>query len=489
MTTQSSPNALGVFDERVDVGVHPRPGRSEYSSQSGDYRVTGGGANIWGESDAFHFAFKRISGDVVLEADVEFVGAGVEPHRKAVLMIRQDLTPGSAYVDVAVHGDGLTSMQFRPRAGAPTEELRSAVEAPVRVRLTRRGNAFTIAAGPDLAQTGPKTITLSDPVYVGLGVTSHNADLLETVVFSRLLLEQPKPEVATSYRSHIAIYDLASRSHRVVFQGDGVIEAPNWSRDGRFLLVNTRGDLFRLQVGSDKPSLQPLPLGQGGYVCNNDHDLSFDGKLLAFSASSPSSKKSQVFVSDADGSNVRLLTPAAPSYFHGWSPDSRYLAFVAERGDGRYELYRVPAQGGAEERLTFAGGYDDGPEYSPDGRWIYFNSNRGGRWNIWRMPPDGAGPKDSKAEQVTSDAPEDWFPHISPDGRWIVFLSFPPGTEGHNGKMPGMQLRLMPAPAKAATAQSIEVLSEFYGGQGTINVNSWSPDSKQFAFVIYEPVA
>jgi TolB protein len=289
-----------------------------------------------------------------------------------------------------------------------------------------------------------------------------------------------------SYLSHIAVYDLPTRSSRVIYRGEGVIEAPNWSRDGKFLLVNTRGDLFRLPL--DGSALEKLELGTGGYVCNNDHDLSADGRLLAFSASTPSSPKSQVFVSDSNGGGVRLITEAAPSYFHGWSPDSRYLAFVAERGDGRYELYRVPATGGAEERLTFLGGYDDGPEYTPNGEWIYFNSNRGGRWNIWRIPPNGAGPNDERAEQVTSDEPEDWFPHISPDGQSIVFLSFPPGTEGHNDKMPGMQLRLIQAPGKRAEAGKIEVLSELYGGQGTINVNSWSPDSKQFAYVIYEPV-
>jgi Tol biopolymer transport system component len=187
----------------------------------------------------------------------------------------------------------------------------------------------------------------------------------------------------------------------------------------------------------------------------------------------------------ADGSGVALVTPAAPSYFHGWSPDGRWLAFVAERGDGNYELYRVPARGGDEERLTSAGGYDDGPEYPPDGEHIYFNSNRSGRWEIWRMPASGAGPGDGLAEQVTRDAPEDWFPHVSPDGRQMVFLSFPPGTEGHNDRMPGMLLRRL---ALAEAGAAPEVLLEFFGGQGSINVNSWSPDSKRFAFVIYQPV-
>lgn len=486
MTTSRTP--LSVFDSSDDIGIHPKPGSVEPSG--GAYLVTGGGANIWGREDAFHFAWKRWVGDVNLEADIEFLGGGVEPHRKAVLMIRQDLSPGSVYADATVHGDGLTGLQFRTQPGGETRELRASTKGPRRLRIERRGSRISIFTGTPcipLTSTGPELVEMSGPVYVGIGVSSHNASVLETAAFSNVLLERPKVFTGPNYRSHIVVYDLAARSSRVIYTGPGIIEAPNWSRDGKFLLVNTKGDLFRLPLGVQRPELERLALGAGGYGCNNDHDLSADGRLLAFSASSPSSTKSQVFVANADGSNVRLVTPAAPSYFHGWSPDSRYLAFVAERGNGRYELYRVPAAGGAEERLTTAGGYDDGPEYSPDGRWLYFNSNRSGRWNIWRMPPDGAGPNDVRAEQVTRDEPEDWFPHISPDGQWMVFLSFPPGTEGHNDRMPGMQLRLARTPGVKPEAEQIELLGEFSGGQGTINVNSWSPDSKHFAYVMYEP--
>jgi TolB protein len=486
-------NATGIFEGNTDVGDNPRSGGVEHAAGSDEYRVTGGGANIWGTADAFHFVYKRLSGDLDISADIDFVGAGVEPHRKVVLMVRQDLSAGSAYADVCVHADGLTSLQFRRTAGGKTEETRSSVRAPNRIRLERRGSSFRIQAGEVghvATSTGPAIVELEDPVYVGIGVTSHNADLLETAVFSNVRV-QPVKRGEPLYDSQIAIMDLATRKIDIVYTAPGVIEAPNWSRDGRYLLVNTEGDLYRLPLNTGgRRWLEKVPLGQGGYRCNNDHDLSFDNKRLAFSAASPASPKSQVFVSDADGKNVRLVTPAAPSYFHGWSPDGNWLAFVAERGDGRYELYRVPAEGGREERLTFSGGYDDGPEYSPDGQWIYFNSNRGGRWNIWRMPPDGAGgPGDPKAQRLTSDEPEDWFPHLSPDGKWIVFLSFPPGTEGHNDKMEGMELRLMPAPGRDVGTPKVEVLSRFYGGQGTINVNSWSPDSTKFAYVIYEPRA
>jgi Tol biopolymer transport system component len=291
--------------------------------------------------------------------------------------------------------------------------------------------------------------------------------------------------VQPRYRSKITVYDFASRSTKTVYEADQHIEAPNWSRDGRFLLVNSGGNLYRLPL-EGTPKLEKIELG-GAYRCNNDHDFSPDGKLIAFSASSPESRQSQVYVANADGSGVRLLTPAAPSYFHGWSPDGKWLAFVGRR-EGKFELFRVPVSGGAEERLTSAGAYDDGPEYSPDGRWIYFNSDRSGGWDIWRMPASGAGPKDVKAERVTHDEWEDWFPHVSPDRRRTVFLSFPPGTKGHNEIMDGVVLRRMPTPGRRAEPEHIEILTKFYGGQGTINVNSWSPDSKRFAYVVYEPI-
>lgn len=480
---------LGKFAAHQDVGDTGRPGTVEHVE--GAYRVTGGGANMWGKEDAFHFVYRRWSGDLTLQADIDFVGAGVEPHRKAVLIVRQDLSAGSPYADACIHGDGLTGLQYRLSSGGETHQHRANVSGARRLSIERRGHRFSILAGvpgQTLVPCEPQTVELSGPVYVGLGVCSHNAGLLETAVFSNVSLTRPRHVNATHHRSHIAIYDLQSRTSRIVFSGDGVIEAPNWSRDGKYLLVNTRGDLFRLPLGEARPQLEPLPLSPGKFNCNNDHDLSPDGKWIAFSASSPEVGKSQVWIARADGTGVRLITPKFPSYFHGWSPDARHLAFVAERGDGRYELYRVPAEGGPEERLTTLGGYDDGPEYSPDGRWIYFNSNRGGRWNLWRIPPDGAGPGDARAEQVTSDEPEDWFPHISPDGQWMVWISFPHGTEGHNDRLHGMQLRLARTPGAKPEAQNIELLSEFFGGQGTLNVNSWSPDSKQFGYVIYEPV-
>ena len=464
------------------VGETPLPGSVSFDAAAGEYRVTGGGANIWAASDAFHFAYTRLSGDFTLTAEVRFLGEGGNAHRKAVLMVRQNLAAGSAYADVALHGDGLASLQYRLSEGGQTAEQRSAVNGPARVRLQRRGSQITAlvaAAGGDWTAAGPVAVTLNDPVYAGLGVSSHDPARLETAVFSNVRLEQPP-----RYRSKVAIHDLRSRTSRTLYETEGVVEAPNWSRDGRWLLINTGGNLYRLPLDDPKP--RAITLGGGEYRCNNDHDLSRDGRWLAFSASSPSSRQSQVYVAAADGSGVTLLTPLAPSYFHGWSPDGKWLAFVGQR-NGKFELFRVARTGGEEQRLTSAGAYDDGPDYSPDGKWIYFNSNRKDGWNLWRMPAGGAGAGDRNAQQITGDAWEDWFPHPSPDGKRLVFLSFPPGTEGHGGRMPGVALRMMDPPGRRAAARPrIETLATFFGGQGSINVNSWAPDSQRFAYVVYE---
>jgi regulation of enolase protein 1 (concanavalin A-like superfamily) len=489
VAAQAAAAPVGVFESHGDVGENPRAGSAEFDAASGEYRITGGGANIWGTQDAFHYVWRRVSGDVTVTADVRFLGAGAMAHRKAVIMVRQDLSPDAPYADVALHGDGLTSLQFRLAPAAETKEIQSPVKGPVRIRLERRGNAFTLLASQPAArwQRGPQAVELKDPVYVGIGVCSHDANVLETAVFSNVQVQQPQTAAAQRYRSKVTVFDVARRTSRTVYEADEVIEAPNWSRDGKFLLVNAGGNLYRLPLGGP-PRLEKIDLGEAGYRCNNDHDFSFDGKWLAFSASSPASRQRQVYVARADGSGARLLTPSpSASYFHGWSPDGRWLAFVGQR-DGKFELFRVPAAGGPEERLTSAGAYDDGPEYSPDGRWIYFNSNRSGSWEIWRMPAAGAGPGDARAERVTRDAPEDWFPHISPNGRRMVWLAFPEGTSGHNDRMPGVVLRMMDTPGAKLKPGRIETLTTFFGGQGSINVNSWSPDSRQFGYVVYEPL-
>jgi len=504
---QTSSTALGIFQANGDVGTTPKAGTAAFDTTSGEYRITGGGANMWAGADAFQFVWKKVSGDFDLSAAVAFVGAGAEDHRKAVLIVRQSLDANSAYADVAVHGDGLTALQFRPVAGAETSEVRSKVNGPASIQLIRHGAQMTMSVGKADAVYlgGPVSIDFQGPVYVGLGVCSHDANILETAVFSKVVLHE-LPATAndlnpTKVHSDLSVFDLATKTVSVVYSADTLWEAPNWTPDGKYLMSNSGGKLYKIAAnGNGGAAPEPVSL-DAGYAANNDHGLSPDGKWLAISAEHGGAEASQVYVADANGAHPRLITPNMPSYFHGWSPDGKWLAFVGERGKN-FDIYRIPVDGGKqgdggkEERLTSDPGFDDGPDYSVDGKWIYINSNRAGGWDIWRFPADGAGPGDAKAERITDDAQEDWFPHPSPDGKWIAFLSFPPGTPGHDTKT-SVHLRLMPASAGPAPkgapggstiedwSDSIETLTEFFGGQGTINVNSWSPDSKKFAFVSY----
>ncbi|MBV9267203.1 MAG: hypothetical protein JO061_13620 [Acidobacteriaceae bacterium] len=191
---------LGIFKAHQDVGISPMKGKVKYDTKSNQYAVTGSGANIWAKVDAFQFVYKQISGDLTFSSDIEFLGTGVEQHRKAGLMIRQSLSPDSAYADVMLHGDGMTSLQCRETAGAETKETRTDVKHPQHVRIERRGNQFTMAVSNEGAPeqtTGPITVQLQDPVYVGLAVSAHNAKVRETAIFSNVKLTQGQTQQNT----------------------------------------------------------------------------------------------------------------------------------------------------------------------------------------------------------------------------------------------------------------------------------------------------
>jgi TolB protein len=184
---------MGLFEAHGDVGETPKPGSVEYDAATGRYRVTGGGANIWSTTDAFHFVWIKLSGNVTIAADIQFIGSGAVAHRKAVLMIRQSLEPGAPYADAALHGDGLTSLQFRTERDKETQEVKAAVTAPHRIRIERHANEFTMYtgnAGEELKPSGSAAVALRDPVYVGVGVCSHDAGVLETAVFSNVKVER-----------------------------------------------------------------------------------------------------------------------------------------------------------------------------------------------------------------------------------------------------------------------------------------------------------
>jgi TolB protein len=281
-------------------------------------------------------------------------------------------------------------------------------------------------------------------------------------------IEKRPPAETPRVESTLEIVAIDSGDRQVIYRTQGRIEAPNWSPDGRWFYFNGSGHIYRIAREGGEPQVVDTDFANR---CNNDHGISPDGSQLAISHQAEGAG-SLIYVLPVTGGVPRQVTPRGPSYWHGWSPDGQTVVYCGQR-EGEYDIYSISVIGGEETRLTTAPGLDDGPEYTPDGRFIYFNSERTGRMQIWRMKPDS-----SEQEQVTFDEYNNWFPHPSPDGRWIVLLSYANDVTGHPPDK-DVLLRLMP------NGGDIQVLANVFGGQGTINVPSWSPDSRRVAFVSY----
>jgi TolB protein len=473
---------VGEFEHHGDIGSPRVTGSASYNPISQEYHLAAGGVNIWEKRDEFHFAWRAIRGDFILQARVHFLGEGVDPHRKAGVMIRRARDDDSPYVDAMVHGDGLTSLQFRRSRGAATEEVRSEVKGADVIQLERKGNTYTFSAAKfgDLFRiTEVSDVDLGDDTLVGLALCSHNADVTERAIFSNVRVIKPAKDGFTPYRDYLGsvleILDVETGHRQVVHRSEQPFEAPNWTNDGGSLIFNSsgreesRGRLHRF----DLATRQSVVIDTGTNVRNNnDHVLSFDGTMLAISDASQG--PSAVYTVPLAGGQPRRVTPLTPSYLHGWSPDGKWLVYTGGRNN-EFDVFRIASDGsGSETNLTNIKGLDDGPEYSPDGRYIYFNSVRSGTMQIWRMKPDGADP-----EQITSDDLNNWFPHISPDGRSIVFITFPKEVSPSDHPY-YKRVYLRQVPIDGGTPR---VLAYVYGGQGTINVPSWSPDGKMVAFV------
>lgn len=469
---------VGIFDGHGDIGTDVKPGNAHYDAATGQYEISGAGYNIWADHDEFHFLWKRMSGDFILYARGEFVGKGVEAHRKIGWMVRSNLEGNSSHVNTVVHGDGLTSLQFRRTAGAITEEARSNITHADVIELERSGNTYTMRVakfGDPFTIEQVADLDLGDEVYVGLFVGSHNKDVLEKGIFKDVRITVPARPGETPNRmtlaSRLEILDIATGNREIIYDAPNSIQAPNWTSDGKALIYNSEGLIYTLSLKSRTPTV--LNTGEIRNN-NNDHVLSFDGKMLGLSSSVKELGGSIIYTVPVKGGVPKQVTPTGPSYLHGWSPDGKFLVFCGSR-DNKFDVYRIPSAGGQEVRLTDAEGLDDGPEYTPDGKYIYFNSNRTGTMQIWRMKPDGG-----EQEAVTTGEFHDWFPHISPNGQSVVFLSFLK-DEVESGSHPPYKhvyLRLIPI-----TGGQPKVIAYFYGGQGSINTPSWSPDSKKIAFV------
>ncbi len=469
---------IGSFDLFSNIGAPEIPGKASFEEPSQIYRLTGSGSNIWFGQDSFSFLTRKMNGDFILQTRVRFIGAGHELHRKTGLMIRKSTASNSPVVACTVHGDGLTSLQYRIAPGDTMKELKFTIKAPDVLQLEKKGNTYimSVAHFGELYQVQKIEIPdLGTDLLAGLFICSHNNKFSEEVEFSNTRIFNTAPAELVQYKSYLGsmleVMEVATGQRQVLAGATGSWQAPNWTPDGKTLIYNSSGNLYNF----DLKTLESTILNTGSVnKNNNDHVLTFDGKQLGISSSADENKgQSVVYTVPVTGGIPKKITANSPSYFHGWSPDNQFLLFTGER-NGDFDIYKISKDGGKEIRLTDAKGLDDGPEYSPDGKFIYFCSTRTGFMQVWRMDPDG-----KNQTQLTFDELNNWFPHVSPDGKWLVFITFPKEVPANSHPFyQRVYLRLMPV-----AGGEIKTIGYLYGGQGTINVPSWSPDSKKIAFV------
>lgn len=278
--------------------------------------------------------------------------------------------------------------------------------------------------------------------------------------------------------SELVLLDVETGREKVILRENRHFEAPNWSRDGSFLIINSSGKIEK--ISAEGENLGQIDTGFADN-CNNDHGFTFDGKQLIVSHNDPrvgssSGGNSRIFILPAEGGIPRLLTSAWPSYWHGVSPDNQWVAYCAMR-NGEWDIYKNNIHHDDEIRLTDAEGLDDGPEYSYDGKWIYFNSHRTGRMHIYRMHPDGSG-----QTQLTFDDYDNWFPHPAPDNIHVAYIAYLEDQQGGHPFGKDVKIRLL----NTETGVTRDLTPVFYGGQGSLNVHSWSPGGERIAFVRYE---
>jgi len=482
-------NPIGIFKNHDDIGSPKIIGDVLYDDATQAYTIKGGGYNVWFNRDEFQYAYNKLKGDFILTANVKLLDEGKDPHRKIGWMVRAGVQEDAAHMSAVLHGDGLTVLQWRRLRGAymrdPEDEIFGIKKNAEIIQLERIGKMFIMRianAGEPLQEIGrTDMIDMPDEVLGGLFVCSHNAEAAETGMAWNVRIEKPVQDTYNGYKdgilgSRLEIINVFDGKRIIIHQDSGRFEAPNWMADGKKLLFNQGGSIYTIPIEGGRP--EKLNTGSANSN-NNDHVISFDGKWLAISSHRQGlpGGGSTIYYLPITGGEPTMVTDSTPSYLHGWNPNGKELVYTAQRlsNSTAYNIYKKPIAGGPEVQLTFnKKGLADGPEFSPDGKFIYYNSTQTGIMQIWRMKPDGSG-----QEQITFDEFNNWFPHISPDGKWMTILSFQPTVPpGDHPFYKRVMLRLM-----SVSGGVPKVIAYLFGGQGTINTPSWSPDSKRIAFV------
>lgn len=485
-TMNSEEKNIQIFNNTIDVGPVKNAGSTTYDHESEIYTLKGSGTNMWFGEDEFHFTWLRMSGNFILNTRIEFVGEGIDPHRKAGLIIRESLEAGSPYVSAAFHGDGLVSMQYRLKKDSITSEFRAAEYHLNILQLMVHNDSVQMQAaapGFPFQHIGELAIDFikSEEYYVGLFVCAHNPEVIEEARFLNTRMSIPAKDEFIPYTDYIGarleVFDFETGLRKIVFESDRPIEAPNWSPDGRFFIVNAGGFLYRISSSGGEAKKINTDFATSN---NNDHGISPDGTQLVIShhaGDRPSGQNSLIYTLPIEGGKPKKITLNSPSYWHGWSPDGQFLIFTAER-NSQWNIWRIPAAGGKEIQLTDGNWLDDGSAFSGNGKYIWFNSNRSGTMEIWRMKSNG-----SELEQITHDIYQNWFAHESPKGDKIIFLSYLPEVGAWDHPYYKQVMIRSISLLDGDPVDEPEVIAYLYGGQGTMNVPNWSPDGSKFAFI------
>ncbi len=469
---------FGSFDRFTDIGSPTIKGSVKYDESTQTYQLSGSGSNIWFGRDSFSFLSKKMNGDFIVQTQLRFTGEGHQPHRKAGLMIRSSLATNAPVIACTVHGDGLTALQYRIAAGVNMQEIKLNIQSPDVLQLEKKGNTYTMSVahfGKVYLEHQLDNIDLGNNLEAGLFICAHTNQFSEEAIFTNTSIFAPAPDTLVQYKHYIGsaleILDVSTGKRQVLTTIPGSLQAPNWTPDGKSLIYNESGKLYIFDIASGKATVINTDFANKN---NNDHVLTFDGTQLGISHHAKDANgESVIYAVPVSGGVPKRITEKSPSYLHGWSPDNKWLIYTGGR-NGVYNIYKISKDGGKEIQLTKGNWLDDGSEYAPDGKYIYFCSTRSGKMQIWRMDPDG-----TNQTQLTFDDLNNWFPHVSPDNKWLVFISFP--KEVPADKHPFYErvyIRMM-----QVAGGEVKVISYLYGGQGTINVPSWSPDSKRIAFV------
>ena len=487
----------GIFFESIDVGNPTKKGNTIYNPNEQSYIITGGGSLMSRNQEDFHFTHKKLTGDFILTADFSVEESSKNADKEFGWMMRTSLSNNSKQLSACQDHKGTMYMQWRRSTNEVIKNPEDITMFPKKnmqtIQLERKSNTYTMRVanvGEPLQEVGSVQLTeLGDEVYAGLFSHSLNEKESSVIKVWNVRIDKPVPytyhpnpivqktlstkEPVLSCR--LEIIDAFSGERKIIHEANHRFEAPNWMPDGKKLLFNDGGILYKIPISGG--TLEKLNTDQVNKN-NNDHGISFDGKMLAISSSRVEQKlnSSAVWVLPIEGGTPKLITKETPSYWHGWAPGNKEVVVVAQRNGSKvYNIYKVDIETGKEEDLTKnATGHVDGCEYSPDGKYIYYNGNQSGTMQIWRMKPDG-----TEKEQLTFDEYNNWFPHISPDGKWMSIITFPTDIDPNSHpSYKKVMLRIMPTAGGAP-----RVIAHLYGGQGTINVNSWSPDSKHLAFV------